>query len=79
MLVEDSYGTAGTNDASPPFLEDMWPSVTYCDLKYLEIVWPNGTFHTMLLAKEALIIVQNQSQNLGFCSAKPTQRPGEAN
>lgn len=76
MSVEDNYGGAGTKDVFSPLLAGMWSLViattwTVCS----EIMRPNGTFHTMLLAKVALIIVQNSSQNLGCCSTKQAQRP----
>lgn len=78
MSLEDNYGGAGTKDVFSPFLAEMWSSViamtwTVCS----QIARLNGTFHTMLLAKVALIIVQNQSQNLGCCSTKQAQRPEE--
>lgn len=59
MSVEDDYGGADTKGIFfAPFLAEMLPSViattwTVCS----DIMQLNGTFHILLLAKAALIIL----------------------
>lgn len=59
MSIEDNSGRADTEDFFfAPFLAEIPPSViattsTVCS----EIMQLNGTFHTLLLAKAALIIL----------------------